>query len=50
MSEAKSIKFDVTTEEANYILISLSQRPYNEVAALLMKLKAQADAQVKSEN
>ena len=40
------IVWEFTLDEANYVLASLGARPYNEVAQLLMRLKAQADAQV----
>lgn len=43
----ESINLSVTPEEANYILMALSQRPLAEVAALFTKVKTQAEAQVR---
>lgn len=42
----KEIVFTVTLEEANIILASLSDRPFSQVHALIMKLKEQGDKQV----
>ena len=41
------INWTVTVEEANYILAALGARPFAEVAALLSKLKNEAEMQVK---
>ncbi len=49
MSEVKSVNINLTAEEANYVLHALSQRPFAEVANLIMKVQSQANAQVKSE-
>lgn len=43
-----SIKLEVTVDEANYILMALSQRPLNEVINLFGKVKSQAEEQVKN--
>ena len=39
------IKLNLTAGEVNYLLHSLGQRPFAEVANLIGKIKAQGDAQ-----
>lgn len=46
----KSVNINVTPEEANYILAAMSHRPFAEVFNLLMKVKAQVEAQAKPED
>ena len=43
------MKFEFTTEEANYVANVLSQRPYAEVKAVLEKMTQQANNQEPAE-
>ena len=38
--------FELTLEEANLVLGSLGKQPYDTVAALIMKIKQQAEPQI----
>lgn len=38
--------FELTLEEANYILSLLGQQPYDNVAPLILKMRQQADPQI----
>lgn len=38
--------FELTLEEANLVLGSLGKQPYDAVAALIMKIKQQAEPQI----
>jgi hypothetical protein len=40
------IKLDLTVQEVNTILRSLSKHPFEEIAALIGKIKQQGDPQV----
>ena len=40
------LKFGLSIEEANLILVSLSKAPYEQVAGLITKLREQAQPQV----
>ena len=40
------ITWTFTVEEANYVLAALGERPFNQVSALLMRMKVEADMQV----
>lgn len=40
------IKLNLTIEETNYILNVLAERPYNEVADLIMKIQQQGNEQI----
>lgn len=42
----QSINISVTVDEANYLLMALSQRPFGEVVNLIQKVKAQAEEQI----
>lgn len=42
---AQPITLNLTAGEVNYILQTLGQRPFGEVAALISKVKEQGDAQ-----
>lgn len=42
---AQPITLNLTAGEVNYILHTLGQRPFGEVAALIAKVKEQGDAQ-----
>jgi hypothetical protein len=39
------IDLSLSAREVNYLLMALGQRPFNEVTALIGKIKAQGDAQ-----
>jgi len=41
-----NIKVELTVEEANLILRVLGKHPFEEVVALINKIKAQGDSQV----
>lgn len=41
-----SINFELTLSEANIILRVLGKHPFDEVAALIQKIKAQGDSQL----
>lgn len=43
-----TIKINLTVEEVNYILATLGQRPFTEVANIFTKVKSQAESQVDS--
>lgn len=43
------IKITLTVEEINFILNVLAERPYNEVAPLIEKIKQQGNEQIKVE-
>ncbi len=43
-----TIKFELTFEEANAVLFSLGKMPYDQVAALVEKLRQQAAPQLPS--
>lgn len=40
------IKFELTIEEANIILMALSKAPYEQVAKVISKLQEQAQSQL----
>lgn len=40
------IKLNLTVEEINFVLNILAERPYNEVADLIMKIRQQGNEQV----
>ena len=40
------IKLDLTVQEVNIVLRSLSKHPFDEIAGLIGKIKAQGDPQV----
>ena len=40
------IKLDLTVQEVNTILRSLSKHPFEEIASLIGKIKSQGDPQV----
>jgi len=40
------IKLDLTVQEVNIILRSLSKHPFDEIAGLIGKIKTQGDPQV----
>jgi hypothetical protein len=39
------IKLDLTIDEVNMILRSLGKHPFDEIAAIIMKIKAQGEPQ-----
>ena len=41
-----SIKLDLTVDEVNTILRSLGRHPFDEIAALIAKVKQQGEAQL----
>ena len=43
-----TITLTLTVDEANYVLASLGQRPFAEVADLIAKIKKDAEDQLKS--
>lgn len=47
--ENQTIKFEVTLDEANGILAALGRLPFDTVAGLIEKLKAQGAAQVQAQ-
>jgi hypothetical protein len=40
------VKIELTVEELNFILATLCERPFKDVAALVMKIKADAEQQL----
>jgi len=44
-----TIKFELTVEQANIVLESLSRMPYQAVAGLIAELQKQAASQVQSQ-
>lgn len=40
------IKLELTVQEVNSILASLGKHPFDQIAALISKIKQQGDAQV----
>ena len=40
------IKLDLTVEEVNMVLRSLGKHPFDEIAALVIKIKNQGEAQI----
>lgn len=41
----KELKFTLTVEETNKVLVALSNMPYSQVAGLIAKVQEQAKAQ-----
>nr|DAK53333.1 MAG TPA: hypothetical protein [Caudoviricetes sp.] len=42
------VKIELTVDEVNFILSTLSKKPYKEVFQLIMKIQEQGNEQVKS--
>ena len=42
------IKLNLNVEEVNYVLSILAERPYNEVANLIMKISNQGNNQIEN--
>lgn len=46
----EKLQAELTVNEWNLVLQSLSRMPFGDVAALIFKLKGQVDAQIKQES
>jgi hypothetical protein len=44
----ETISITLTVNEANYVLQSLGMRPFTEVVDLIMKIRGQAEAEIKA--